>query len=154
MGLLDVRTAVPLYPSPSKSTVNGTHIHSDILPMPTDLCAAKKRPNVTEICSFAIKSKALQVKRGWLTRQYRCRDSSRSHRGLSIRFNGVHLSTFCNAQPCRKSIDSGQITNLKLTCKHLHGRMLAAGEVFSFWHQVGPPWWLRGFVTGREIRTG
>jgi vancomycin resistance protein YoaR len=53
-----------------------------------------------------------------------------------------------------KPLLMGKIRNLRLACGQIHGRVLGRGEGFSFWRQVGPPWRLRGFVTGREVRAG
>lgn len=48
----------------------------------------------------------------------------------------------------------GKVENLRRAVRHLHGIVLPAGATFSFWRQVGPPWRLRGFVVGRELREG
>jgi len=48
----------------------------------------------------------------------------------------------------------GKIHNLRLACRQIHRRVLAPGQTFSLWRQVGPPWQLRGFAQGREVREG
>jgi hypothetical protein len=48
----------------------------------------------------------------------------------------------------------GKVENLRHAVRHIHGIELPAGATFSFWRQVGPPWRLRGFVIGRELREG
>ncbi len=48
----------------------------------------------------------------------------------------------------------GKITNLQVACSHVHGCLIGAGEVFSFWRQIGRPSASRGFVLGREVREG
>lgn len=48
----------------------------------------------------------------------------------------------------------GKIENLRVACRRLHHRVLEPNEVFSLWQQLGPPWRLRGFVPGREVREG
>jgi hypothetical protein len=48
----------------------------------------------------------------------------------------------------------GKIQNLRLACRRIHQRILSPGQTFSFWRHVGPPWRVRGFVQGREVREG
>jgi hypothetical protein len=48
----------------------------------------------------------------------------------------------------------GKVENLRRAVRRIHGIVLPAGATFSFWQQVGPPWRLRGFVVGRELREG
>lgn len=48
----------------------------------------------------------------------------------------------------------GKVENLRRAARRIHGLVLPAGATFSFWRQVGPPWRLRGFVVGRELREG
>ncbi|SRR5579885_387449 len=48
----------------------------------------------------------------------------------------------------------GKIQNLRVARIRLDGIEAAAGEVFSFWRQVGRAASWRGFVIGRELREG
>jgi VanW like protein len=48
----------------------------------------------------------------------------------------------------------GKIQNLRLACARIHRKTVARGQEFRFWREIGPPWALRGYVTGREIREG
>ncbi|HKP35488.1 MAG TPA: VanW family protein [Pyrinomonadaceae bacterium] len=49
---------------------------------------------------------------------------------------------------------SGKIHNLRLAIRKLNGLELRAGEVFSFWTQLGRPSRRKGYVRGRELREG
>lgn len=49
---------------------------------------------------------------------------------------------------------AGKVHNLRLVAQALHGVTVPAGEVFSFWRQVGPARASRGYVLGREVREG
>jgi hypothetical protein len=49
---------------------------------------------------------------------------------------------------------AGKVQNLRIAAARLHGKVLAAHEVFSFWATVGAPRRWRGFVKGRELREG
>jgi hypothetical protein len=56
--------------------------------------------------------------------------------------------------PRERAWQLGKVENLRRAARRVHGVVLPAGATFSFWRQVGPPWRLRGFVIGRELREG
>ena len=49
---------------------------------------------------------------------------------------------------------AGKIHNLRLAARQLDGIVVPAGEVFSFWRQLGRATRRRGYVPGRELREG
>jgi len=51
-------------------------------------------------------------------------------------------------------LNAGKIQNLRAAIAGLDGIEVGAGEVLSFWRQVGKPLRRRGFVAGRELREG
>src|SRR6266571_7885769 len=51
-------------------------------------------------------------------------------------------------------LELGKIQNLRTAARRFHGLRIPAGAEFSFWRQAGPPWRLRGYVEGRELREG
>jgi VanW like protein len=51
-------------------------------------------------------------------------------------------------------LEQGKVENLRVAARMLDGLELEAGQVFSFWTQVGPPLRVRNFVLGRELREG
>lgn len=51
-------------------------------------------------------------------------------------------------------LERGKLENLRVAARRLDGLEFAAGQLFSFWAQVGPPLRVRGFVAGRELREG
>ncbi|HTD36943.1 MAG TPA: VanW family protein [Candidatus Limnocylindrales bacterium] len=53
-----------------------------------------------------------------------------------------------------RMLTNGKIQNLRLAVRRVDGCSVAAGEVFSFWHQVGRATRRRGFAAGRELRQG
>lgn len=59
-----------------------------------------------------------------------------------------------DVDPREWALEIGKVENLRIAARALHGLEFAPGQVFSFWAQVGPPWALRGFVQGRELREG
>lgn len=59
----------------------------------------------------------------------------------------------CVTQAIRQSpLWEGKLANLQLGAVLLDGVLIAPGEVFSFWHWIGPPLARRGFAVGRAIR--
>jgi hypothetical protein len=51
-------------------------------------------------------------------------------------------------------LEHGKVENLRVAARMLDGLEFEAGQVFSFWTQVGPPLRVRNFVLGRELREG
>ncbi len=49
---------------------------------------------------------------------------------------------------------AGKIHNLRVAICQLNGVEIPAGDVFSFWAQIGQPSRFRGYVKGRELRQG
>lgn len=57
-------------------------------------------------------------------------------------------------EPEERFLVAGKIHNLRLAVRRLNGIEVGAGEVFSFWKQVGRTSRLKGYVEGRELREG
>ena len=53
-----------------------------------------------------------------------------------------------------RALNAGKIQNLRAAILGLDGIEVGAGDVLSFWRQVGKPLRRRGFVEGRELREG
>ncbi len=51
-------------------------------------------------------------------------------------------------------LTAGKIQNLRVACAALDGVSVPAGEMFSFWKQLGRVTRGEGYVTGRELRSG
>lgn len=51
-------------------------------------------------------------------------------------------------------LTAGKVQNLRAACLRLHGLEIPAGQVFSFWKQLGRTTRQRGFTDGRELRSG
>src|ERR1700674_243055 len=50
------------------------------------------------------------------------------------------------------SLQLGKVQNLRKACRRLHLVEVPAGEVFSFWKQIGQASKSRGYAKGRELR--
>jgi hypothetical protein len=52
------------------------------------------------------------------------------------------------------ALTAGKVQNLRAALRGIDGVVVGAGNIFSFWRQVGRPTRRRGFVAGRELREG
>jgi hypothetical protein len=112
-------------------------------------------PTLLAIASFWARSKGLQAIRAVKNTRS---PSPTLREGPIADFPFVlaeSVSLLCTAVDLReKPLLLGKIHNLRLASRKIQRRLLLPGQVFSFWRQVGPPWKLRGFKTGREVREG
>ena len=53
-----------------------------------------------------------------------------------------------------RALTAGKVQNLRMAIRGIDGIVVPAGEIFSFWRQVGRASRGRGFVAGRELREG
>lgn len=56
--------------------------------------------------------------------------------------------------PAEFPLTAGKIHNLRIAARKLHGLEIPAGNVFSFWRQLGRPTRGNGYANGRELREG
>jgi hypothetical protein len=59
-----------------------------------------------------------------------------------------------DTSPAEWALQAGKVQNLRLAARALDGLVVPAGEIFSFWANVGRATRRRGFVNGRELREG
>jgi hypothetical protein len=53
-----------------------------------------------------------------------------------------------------RAMQLGKVQNLRVAARALDGLTIPAGDVFSFWRNVGPPTAARGYVPGRMLQQG
>jgi hypothetical protein len=53
-----------------------------------------------------------------------------------------------------RRLELGKVHNLRLALRGLDGVVVPAGQIFSFWRQIGRATRRRGFAEGRELREG
>jgi vancomycin resistance protein YoaR len=113
------------------------------------------KQSMTSIASFAVRSKALQLKRavGNAKSKLPClvKGAPEDFPFIVAESTSPLRTSYA---PSEAPLLVGKIENLRVACPQIHHRILNAGEIFSFWRQVGPPWRMRGFMVGREIREG
>ena len=75
---------------------------------------------------------------------------------LSDRFVAAESRTklWTESDPAERYLVAGKIHNLRVAVKKLNGLEVGAGQIFSFWRQIGKATRFRGFVAGRELREG
>jgi hypothetical protein len=116
---------------------------------------SENQPTLYGMALFFLRSRALQAKRGIENSVSRITPLPE---GITADFPFVLSESLSPlhtvSDPREKSLELGKIENLRLACRRIHQRILVPGQIFSFWSQVGPPWRLRGFVDGREVREG
>lgn len=61
---------------------------------------------------------------------------------------------FNSNSPAEFALQAGKVQNLRIAARSLDGLVIEAGQVFSFWKNVGRASRRRGFVKGRELREG
>jgi vancomycin resistance protein YoaR len=63
-------------------------------------------------------------------------------------------SLWPDATPAEQWHQRGKVENLRLAAARLHGCRIPAGQLFSFWRQVGKATASRGFQLGRMLQEG
>src|SRR5262245_22187107 len=65
-----------------------------------------------------------------------------------------HSPLYANGVQAERALQAGKVQNLRVAARYLHGLVIPAGALFSFWAQVPRPMRRLGFVRGRELREG
>jgi hypothetical protein len=119
------------------------------------MCAQmdKRQTRVSRLI-FAAKAFALRVRRlihdlGERTRRW----PSVNTPMLGMRFE-VRSSLFVDGREEERAYELGKVANLRAAVRYLDGVEIPAGEVFSFWSQVGRATSRRGFTRGRMLQSG
>lgn len=116
---------------------------------------AHPEPGRLDAAVFFLKSRLLMLRRGWQDRKNPPR-RNRQYSGVShlpvvssqsaLIWNKVTEAEF--------SLTAGKVQNLRAACARLTGVEIPAGQIFSFWKQLGRTRRSKGFTEGRELRSG
>ena len=104
---------------------------------------------------FRSKAALLQIQRATLNLTHSVRrHSQRSDAGITrtLASSATHLWTDTN--PSEAWYQRGKIQNLRVAASRLHECVIPAGEVFSFWQQVGRASARKGYAPGRMLQEG
>jgi len=112
-------------------------------------------PTRGEAVLFYLKSRVFIARRWWRERR----------RGPALHPAGEVLSRaplaaevkaalWTQVSPAEFPLTAGKVQNLRAACRQLDSIEVPAGEVFSFWKQLGRVTRAAGFTQGRELRSG
>jgi len=112
-------------------------------------------PSRFEAISFFLKSHLLIIHRWWKE----CLTSIPIHPQIKNNKNTsmpieVKAQLWNQVSSAEFSLTAGKVQNLRAACRLLNGLEIPAGEVFSFWKHLGRTTKAKGFVSGRELRSG
>ncbi len=114
-----------------------------------------QEPGRAEAISFFLKSRLLMLRRAWRERG----NGVIAHpRGSALvgapHATGVRAPLWTQASAAEFPLTAGKVQNLRVACGLLDGVEIPAGDVFSFWKQIGRTTRRKGFTAGRELRSG
>ncbi len=58
------------------------------------------------------------------------------------------------SDPREQELELGKVHNLRVAAQALDGLFIPSNKIFSFWHNIGKPTASKGYVEGRELRSG
>jgi vancomycin resistance protein VanW len=103
---------------------------------------------------FAAKSGLFKLRRGAQDVASGPRRLRRTHGACGPVLAEIVTPLYTDANPNERALQLGKVQNLRVGARALNGLHIPAGQVFSFWAQVGQPTRAKGFVEGRELRQG
>ncbi len=115
----------------------------------------QKIPTLFDNLLFRAKASLLQLRRGWQNwRGGQVKWQQQAKLTSSPICARSQTNLWVGATEAEWRLQAGKIHNLRLAIRHIDGIEIPAGEIFSFWSQVGQPTIWRGFAIGRELREG
>lgn len=112
-------------------------------------------PSRSEAVAFFLKSRVLILHRWWRERGTKVSCHSRLGAVDADRVIGeVKAPLWTQISAAEFPLTAGKVQNLRAACRRLDGVAVPAGEVFSFWKQLGRTTRRAGFTEGRELRSG
>jgi vancomycin resistance protein YoaR len=118
---------------------------------------AHREPTRWTTLLFLAKAKVHQLSRGVKDWREGISTHPRSHTMISLPMvaqwqSDLRHSNHASAR--ERELQEGKIQNLRVAAKMLHGVEVPAGEVWSFWMQLGRITRRKGYAEGRELREG
>lgn len=104
---------------------------------------------------FQLKATVLQVRRSFNEWGSRPPKHSRSEKGVDEPVIGrARAKLWTQVSEAEFPLTAGKVENLRVAAAALHGLVIPADEVFSFWRQLGRTTRGKGYNVGRELREG
>lgn len=112
-------------------------------------------PTRIEAASFFLKSRVFIARRWWSERGGPVAVHGRGNTDCEAPVAGeARAPLWTQVSPAEFPLTAGKVQNLRAACRQLDGVEIPAGEVFSFWKQLGRTTRVKGFTEGRELRSG
>ncbi|WP_193214491.1 VanW family protein [Luteolibacter marinus] len=104
---------------------------------------------------FLVKTRILQLRRAIADRSTRPpRHPASPHPGPDPVVAVRQAPLWRDISPVEFPLTAGKVENLRRAARAFHGVEVPAGQVFSFWRQLGRTTRRKGFTSGRELREG
>ncbi len=116
---------------------------------------AHRDPTFLDSVLFYLKTRILILDRIWRERGQKV---AFHPKGKSLREEAiiaeVKAPLWTQISEAEFPLTAGKVQNLRVACMALDGIEVPAGEIFSFWKQLGRTTRKKGFTEGRELRSG
>lgn len=124
-------------------------------PRNAEQVASERFPTRFSTAVFLAKALLLQLRRGVQNRRefIRCHPQNRENRFL-VTLAESSTALWTDPNPSEIWYQRGKIQNLRVAASRLHECVIPAGQVFSFWQQVGRASVHKGYVPGRMLQEG
>jgi hypothetical protein len=112
-------------------------------------------PGRLQALAFHLKSRVFQIRRG--LREFSSRPPRHQCSALLVESPVIaekHAPLWRELTPAEFPLTAGKVENLRCAARAFHGVEIQAGQVFSFWRQLGRTTKGKGFTEGRELREG
>ena len=112
-------------------------------------------PGRGEAVVFFLKSRLLIARRWWRERGHPVPIHPRGNTRRDAPVAGTAKAPlWTQISAAEFPLTAGKVQNLRASCQRLDGIEIPAGEIFSFWKQLGRTTRAAGFTEGRELRSG
>ncbi len=112
-------------------------------------------PGRLQALAFHFKSRAFQLRRG--LSEFTSRPPRHDRGALLVESPVIaekHAPLWRELSAAEFPLTAGKVENLRRAARAFHGVEIPAGQVFSFWRQLGRTTKGKGFTEGRELREG
>lgn len=104
---------------------------------------------------FQAKASLLRMRRGLVEWGKRPPKHRRGEEGVDHPVTGsARAKLWTQLSEAEFPLTAGKVENLRVSAAALHGLVIPADEVFSFWRQLGRTTRSKGYTVGRELREG
>lgn len=124
-------------------------------PRNAEQVASERYPTRFSTAIFLAKAMLLQLRRGVQNRRelLRCHSRKRDNEFI-VTLAESSTVLWTDPNPSEVWYQRGKIQNLRVAASRLHQCVIPAGEIFSFWKQVGRASAHKGYVPGRMLQEG